>query len=172
MALLRSFIGATVPGASFLFNKTFLRIALVVIITVLLGFFGYLKYQDYREAKAKAAADAIKVVVQEEKIEQITKTNQNNTVDTETVAKSGELSMTTVLDTSKIKQKAEVNTKKIITKKDDRKKQIDEELENSPKSEADVKSAAQKTVENNLNAMWDAYCLHSGDKTTQCAAHS
>lgn len=171
MALIRSFLGATVPGSSFFLNKTFLRIALVVIVTALIGFFGYLKYQDYKKEKATAAANAAKVIVQEQKIEDITKVNNENVKEAETVSKAGDLSMTVVLDTTKIKQEDAKKTTKIIKKKDDRQKEIDKELSQSPKSPADIKAADQKTAENQINAMWDAYCTHSGDKSA-CTANS
>lgn len=172
MSLIRSFIGATVPGASFIFNKTFIRIALVVIITSVLCLMGYLAFKDHQEKKKIAADNAVTVVIQKKEIEDLTAVNNDNAVNTDTVAKSGDLSMTVVLDTTKIKQQDVQKTDKILKKKDDRKKQIDQEFENSQKTEADVKAADLKTAENNINAMWDAYCTHSGDKTTQCAAQT
>ena len=172
MSLIRSFIGATMPGASILFSKTFLRIAIVVIITSVICLFGYMFYKDYKERKETAAKNAVTVVVQEKVIDELKEVNKDNAVNTETISKSGELTMTVVLDTSKIKQDTVKKTDDILKKKEDRKKQINQEFENSQKTQADVKAAELKNAENNINAMWDAYCIHSKDKTTQCVAQS
>lgn len=172
MSLFKSFLTATVPGASFVFNKTFIRIALLVIITVLLGGFGYLKYKDNKQEKQTAAQNAVKVEIQEKVIDDLKNVSNNNAVDTQTAVKSGDLTMTVLLDTNKIKQEDTKKTDDIIKKKQERKKQVDQEFTDSKKSPVDEQVVETKTAQININAMWEAYCLHSGDKTVQCTTNT